>query len=243
MTLARAIAENDDLVVFDEFTSVVDRTVAQIGSAAVAKTVRRAQKKFVAISCHYDIEAWLDPDWVFDSSSGAFSWRSIRRRPEITLEVARVHHSAWEIFKKHHYLTHELNKAAFCFCAFIDGAPVAFDAWLPFFGKLSHGKARRGHRTVCLPDFQGVGIGNALFETVASMWSGLGYRAFSGTGHPAEINKRIKSKRWIMTSSPSMRARGHHSIDAKRSANRLMASFEYVGEKMDRTEAQKLCLL
>jgi ABC-type dipeptide/oligopeptide/nickel transport system ATPase component len=40
-TLARALIECPELCVFDEFTSVVDRTVGQIGSAAVAKTVRR----------------------------------------------------------------------------------------------------------------------------------------------------------------------------------------------------------
>ena len=65
--LARAILEGGELVVFDEFTSVVDRTVARIGSAAVAKAVRRTgPPRFVAISCHYDIARWLQPDWVLD---------------------------------------------------------------------------------------------------------------------------------------------------------------------------------
>src|SRR5262249_52160292 len=36
------------LIVMDEFTSVVDRTVAQIGSAALAKTVRQRGQKFIA---------------------------------------------------------------------------------------------------------------------------------------------------------------------------------------------------
>ena len=50
-------------VVFDEFTSVVDRNVAQIGSAAVAKALRSGfvRKRFVAVACHYDVEAWLEP--------------------------------------------------------------------------------------------------------------------------------------------------------------------------------------
>src|SRR4051794_7191832 len=39
--LARALLCGGPLVVFDEFTSVVDRTVAQIGSAAVARAIRR----------------------------------------------------------------------------------------------------------------------------------------------------------------------------------------------------------
>src|SRR5262249_31990363 len=54
-TIARALAENRSLTVIDEFSSVVDRTVAQIGSAAVAKTVRRRNQKLIAVSCHYDI--------------------------------------------------------------------------------------------------------------------------------------------------------------------------------------------
>lgn len=41
VTLARGLADARSLLVIDEFTSVVDRTVAQIGSAAIAKTIRR----------------------------------------------------------------------------------------------------------------------------------------------------------------------------------------------------------
>lgn len=66
--LARALLEND-FVVFDEFTSVVDRQVAQTASIAVSKAVRRADKKFIAVSCHYDILDWLEPDWVFDTNT------------------------------------------------------------------------------------------------------------------------------------------------------------------------------
>ncbi|HEY1785726.1 MAG TPA: hypothetical protein VGG30_09270, partial [Pirellulales bacterium] len=59
------------LVVFDEFTSVVDRQVAQVGSAAVAKAVRGdlAAVRFVAVGCHYDVAEWLEPDWVVDMAT------------------------------------------------------------------------------------------------------------------------------------------------------------------------------
>jgi len=45
---------------------VVDRTVAKIGSAAVAKAVRsgRTCRQFVAVSCHRDVLDWLEADWV-----------------------------------------------------------------------------------------------------------------------------------------------------------------------------------
>lgn len=71
--LARAILENEDLFVFDEFTSVVDRNVAKVGSLAMQKAIRRSNKKFVAVSCHSDIQEWLMPDWVFNTDTMTFS--------------------------------------------------------------------------------------------------------------------------------------------------------------------------
>lgn len=72
--LARALLEKD-FVVFDEFTSVVDRTVAKTACLAINKAVKRTDKQFVAISCHYDILEWLCPDWVFDTNTmQSFFW-------------------------------------------------------------------------------------------------------------------------------------------------------------------------
>ena len=65
--LARAMLQGD-FVVFDEFTSVVDRQVAQTASMAINKAVHRTGKKFVAVTCHYDVLDWLQPDWVFDTN-------------------------------------------------------------------------------------------------------------------------------------------------------------------------------
>lgn len=65
--LARALLSTD-FVVFDEFTSVVDRRVAETMCIATNRTIKRTNKKFVAISCHYDILKWLQPDWYFDTN-------------------------------------------------------------------------------------------------------------------------------------------------------------------------------
>lgn len=70
--LARAILSNNDLFVFDEFTSVVDRNVAKIGSFAMQKAIRKTNKKFIAVGCHFDVEDWLLPDWVFDTNTMTF---------------------------------------------------------------------------------------------------------------------------------------------------------------------------
>lgn len=88
--IARAILENRELIVFDEFTSTVNREVAKIGSAAIAKSIRRMGKKFIAVSCHDDIIEWLEPDWTFCTNNFNFflaenikdqksNWKSIRQ--------------------------------------------------------------------------------------------------------------------------------------------------------------------
>jgi hypothetical protein len=113
--IARALAESTDLAVIDEFTSVVDRTVARIGSAAVSRTVRAAAKRLVAVTCHYDVIDWLDPDWLYDPSVDEFQWRGLQGRPQLPVEIFRVHRSAWQLFKHHHYLSCDLNPSAQCF--------------------------------------------------------------------------------------------------------------------------------
>jgi len=70
--LARAILEERELIVFDEFTSVVNREVAKTGSYAISKAARRAGKRFIAVSCHKDITDWLEPDWIYDTDAQQF---------------------------------------------------------------------------------------------------------------------------------------------------------------------------
>ena len=70
--IARAILEKRDMFVFDEFTSVVDRNVAHVASLAIQKAIRRQQKRFIAVTCHYDVQEWLMPDWVFNTDDMTF---------------------------------------------------------------------------------------------------------------------------------------------------------------------------
>lgn len=70
--LAQSILDNKDIVVFDEFTSVVDRQVAKTASYCIQKYIRKNNKKFVAVACHYDILDWLEPDWILDTSTMTF---------------------------------------------------------------------------------------------------------------------------------------------------------------------------
>lgn len=40
--LAKALLSDKEIVIFDEFTSVVDRQIAKVASIAIAKAVRRS---------------------------------------------------------------------------------------------------------------------------------------------------------------------------------------------------------
>lgn len=240
--IARALAESsDEICVVDEFTSVVDRTVAKIGSAAISKTIRRTKRKFVAISCHYDIVEWLEPDWIYETNTARFA-RDCLRRPRINFEIKRVRPSAWELFKKYHYLNSCLNPSARCFVGFIDDSPAIFTAVLPFPHSIRSGW--REHRTVCLPDFQGVGLGNAMSEAIAAIFAATDKPYFSTTSHPAMIKHRAESKFWKMTRIPSRVSEGTKTAKLKDSFsfNRLTASFEWVGSK-DRDSAVKFGIL
>ena len=66
--LARKLKSN---CVIDEFTSVVDRTVAKAASMALSRYVKNNELENVVIStCHRDILDWLEPDWVLDLDTG-----------------------------------------------------------------------------------------------------------------------------------------------------------------------------
>lgn len=81
--IARRMLETpiDKSIIVDEFTSVVDRQVAKIGSHAVQKWIRKNGRKFVAVTCHYDVLDWLQPDWVLEPATMIFARRQPGARP------------------------------------------------------------------------------------------------------------------------------------------------------------------
>jgi GNAT superfamily N-acetyltransferase len=229
--LARRLLESDGSMVVDEFTSLVDRRVAKVASAAVAKYIRRSERQLIVASCHSDILDWLQPDWVYDCGPGQFTWRSLQPRPKIPVTIERCDPGEWETFRRHHYLTGKLVKSAHCYLARVEGAPAGFASAIPF-PINNHGLIWREHRTVVLPDFQGVGLGNRLSEYVASLYKGHGFRYRSVTSSPSMIKHRARSPLWLMARKPSMvRPSGQGAATIAQSTHRYTASFEYVGPK------------
>lgn len=193
--------------VVDEFTSVVDRNVAISASSALRRWVDNHNvRRIVIATCHRDVLPWLQPDWVIDLDirSWALHPRGCLQRPDIVVEVYASTTAAWEVFAPHHYLSDTLNGAAQCYIATIDDAMFGFVSVLPFpNGNLRN--AYREHRTVVLPDFQGMGLGVRLSDYVADHYVTTGRRYFSRTAHPRMGGYRDGSPLWRATSSSQKR--------------------------------------
>lgn len=244
--LARRLVDKvSDPVVVDEFTSVVDRQVAKIASHAIAKTVRTRKQQLVAISCHYDIIDWLQPDWVLHMPEVRLERRALQRRPNLAVQIGRVDQAAWKIFAPYHYLTADLNTAAKCFCLFVEDGealvPASFVATLHFPHK-SVKNLTRASRTVTLPDWQGMGLAHVLCDTIAGAYKALGRRFRSYPAHPSFIRDRDRSPNWALIKAPgSYSPRQSGTADIYGSfGGRPCAVFEFVGPAITVDEANAL---
>lgn len=228
--IARCLLEHPgDILVFDEFTSVVDRNVAKMGSLAVSKHIRKNDKQFVAVTCHADVEAYLQPDWVLDMSTSEFKWGCLRR-PKSELQIFKCNRKAWSMFADYHYLTKDISKAAQVYVGFINNEPVAFASFINLLHPTKRG-FNRVHRTVVLPDYQGIGIGQKMNEFLGEESKKNGKKLSITTSHPTLIKSGIKSKKWKLTIKPGHvnKSSAKHPINNTVSSARLSATLEYVG--------------
>ena len=92
--------------------------------------------------------------------------------------------------------------------------------------------AWRGHRTVVLPDFQGMGIGVRISEAVGEVLLENGCRYFSKTIHPKMGASRENSSKWKPTSKNRKIRRdyGEHSNFAWETRKIASFSHEYIGD-------------
>lgn len=103
------------------------------------------------------------------------------------------------MFKNHHYLDGNINKSARCYVGVWNDEIVAFGASIAFpSGSWKNGW--RGHRTVVLPDYQGMGIGVRFSNAIAQIHLEQGLRYFSRTSHPRMGHYRNNSSLWKPTS-------------------------------------------
>ena len=226
-------AKEGDTILIDEFTSVVDRDVAKAMSNAIQKYIRKTNKRIILASCHFDIMDWLLPDWTYSPLKGRVERHDYLRqsRPKIELSIFRCRYETWDLFKQHHYLTQDLNKASKSFVFMWNGKPVAFIAVLPF----PHGSfknAFRISRLVVLPDFQGLGIGFEILNYISQLYTNERKTIYMRTSNPALFLGMRKKEEWKETSNSGIvDKRGQTMIANGSKSYRIAYSFKYESKK------------
>lgn len=242
--MARAILSGCDPVVVDEFTSVVDRQVAKVVSHTVQKTIRRREGRFVAVSCHFDIIDWLQPDWVYNVDERSFVWRSVQPHPRLSFEVRRCGWDLWRMFSRYHYMSAQIPKNGEIFALYHEGRPIAVTSYRYF----PHPKVtdiRMGARLVVLPDWQGLGIATILETWLGEYLHERGLRYRNAVAHPTMVRIYSGSPRWKQASDNRVflksgkRARKSLSLSQAKSRRLSVKSFEYVPVK-DRSTLENI---
>lgn len=237
-----------DGAVIDEFTSVVNREVAVSCSVSIEKYIRNnGLKNIVFCSCHDDIIPYLRPSWIYNTDSHELYNGVCPRRPTISLEIVGAEQKAWNLFKKYHYLSADLNNASTCYMALLNDIPIAFIALLTLPGRdVQH--AWREHRVVVHPDYQGMGIGNKFSEAIAQAYVEKGCRYFCKTSNPRMGEHRNRSPLWRATANNGKARESYLTDDGdirentwnsrygmkpelvKIHAHRICYSHEYIGD-------------
>ena len=246
-------------LVIDEFTSTLDRTIAKTASGALSRMLRRGgSPRLAVLTCHDDILPWLAPDWILDLGSNQPRLTHCQPSPiEIPLRIERVPQAVWREFSGQHYLAGGLAASATCYAAFLDEeaigsgrgngidtivhspisitqspilaapAPVAFCAVV---AALGWKRTKRITRLVVRPEFQGLGLGTRLAESVAAIESAKGHRVTITASHPAIVGHCSHSPRWRYLGLKKTGSTPQHYAgrQIRCSTGRAVASFEFV---------------
>lgn len=217
--LAQIVATRPARVVVDEFTSVVDRQIAKVGALAFGKAWKRGTGQAVLLSCHYDIIDWLQPDWTYDTATGEFSGRGLRRRPPIDVDIFATDWRYWPLFEPHHYLKLPKMIAATCYVGFVGEQPVAHVAVTTRPGMTE----ARACRLVVMPEWQGAGVGVRFLNAVCEQWRtgqnrhGLSVPTLFHTSHPGLASGLRRDPSWAQISAM---LHGSHKARSAASINR-----------------------
>ena len=228
-------AKNGEVILVDEYTSVVDRDVAKAMSFALQKYIRRENKRIIIASCHYDILEWIMPDWTCSPQKGGVLERGewLRQgKPKIELHVSRVEVEAWDFFKKHHYLTEDVNKS----CKFLlfewNEKPIGIVALINQPNKGGKASAMAISRIVISPDYQGMGLGVSICEFSSAILLDNGAsNIYIKTVNPALGEYMKRSNNWRPTSSNGRI--GNTDVKAINRKTRPSYCYEYVGQSIN----------
>lgn len=102
--------------------------------------------------------------------------------------------------------------------------------------------AKRAHRTVILPDYQGLGLGIYLRDFCGEYYHSQGFVYITTISHPALIHHMKRSPKWICTNVGRTGGANQHTgiSDLNRTVsgiNRITTSWRYIGDDKSSVKA------
>lgn len=201
---ALAMARNSgEIIALDEWTSVVDRTVAKVMSHCVQKHARRTGRRIVLNSCHYDVIEWLNPDWVIDCNKQEYIDRrsmvdAHERIDQLRLDVREVGRESWPYFSKYHYLSERLpGGKIFTFGLFEGANQIGFQCFAAYI--IGDHRTFFSNRTVIHPDYAGLGLGILLINETSKEMVRRGYRVKAKFSSTPIYRAMSRQKLWRCT--------------------------------------------
>ena len=232
--LARTLAQRkpQQYLVMDEFGSTLDDNSAHAISHRLQKFARRENLSIVLATNRTSLFPYLRPDWVLNTQACTYALQSPRSwpRPKLKLVFTFVtgedKQQLWEMFKHYHYLDHRLQGNAKVFQVTCNGQICAFQASKRQFQPADMVLA---HRTVVLPQFQGLGIGTVIHEAIGAYVKSHKWRFRVRTSHVKLAAVMDKSPIW-----ETRELAKPHSPNTKvfKKENRIMNGFQYQGPAM-----------
>ena len=200
---------SSDVIFIDEWTSVVDRTVAKAMSLCLYKYAKRNNKQIVLCSCHFDIIEWLNPDWLIDCNKQEFQLPEsedffFKPREQLKFEIKEIDRSSWKFFSKYHYLSDKLpGGKLYLYGLFYNNIQIGFNCfanYTPYRGIDRLNKRKiiyHFNRTVIHPDYNGLGLGIKLInETCELLHNKIDCRIMAKFSATPVYKAMIKKKQW-----------------------------------------------
>lgn len=175
------MTQSDEIIFIDEWTSVVDRTVAKAMSLCLYKYAKRNNKRLVLCSCHVDILEWLNPDWMIDCNKQKFILPEsedffFNKREQLQFEIKEIDRASWKYFSKYHYLSERLpGGKLYLYGLFHNGNQIGFQCFANYVPYTESEKLKKrkiiyhSNRTVIHPDYNGLGLGIKLINETSEL--------------------------------------------------------------------------
>ena len=228
-------------LVMDEFGSMLDENTAQAISHRLQKFARRENISVVLATNRRSLSTFLRPEWVLDTQACTFTVQPYRNWPQPKLKLIfqfvdskDERSELWEMFRRYHYLDHALVGHAKVFRVTCNGQLCALQASKRHFNPSNMVHA---HRTVVLPQFQGLGIGTVIHDTIGAYVASL--TRWSKEGKDGSVKWHKKRGEFSVVTSHTKLAAAH----AKDKANwqtKYMNTQHNPNEKVFKKEDRKM---